>query len=141
LLESSDYNSKEESHTFLCADPIVTLKADKNNFTYCYKGKELNSKEINRNYYSIFEDYKSTVEVNCDEQLKSYNGFYGYISYNSIQYFETIKLKAEKAASEIPDLQFSFFQFIIAINHFNDELTLIENIEEGEESRIQEIQT
>ena len=35
----------------------------------------------------------------------------------------------------------SFFRFIIAINHFNDELTLIENIEEGEKSRIQEIET
>jgi len=141
LLEGSDYHSKEESYTFICADPIVTLKADKNEFIYSYKGKQLDSKEINRNFYSIFEDYKSTVDVDCNEQLKSYNGFYGYISYNSIQYFETIKLKAEKAPSEIPDLQFSFFRFIIVINHFNDELTLIENIEEGEESRIHEMET
>ncbi|WP_298368067.1 anthranilate synthase component I family protein [uncultured Lutibacter sp.] len=141
LLESSDYHSKEESYTFLCADPIVTLKADKNKFTYSYKNKELDSKEINRDFYSIFEEYKSTVDVSCDEAIKSFNGFYGYISYNSIQYFETIKLKAAKAPSEIPDLQFSFFRFIIAINHFNDELTLIENIEEGEKSRIHEIET
>jgi len=141
LLESSDYHSKEESYTFLCADPIVTLKADKNEFTYSYKGKQLDSKEINRDFYSIFEDYKSMVEVDCDKSVKSFNGFYGYISYNSIQYFETIKLKAKKALSEIPDLQFSFFRFIIAINHFNDELTLIENIEEGEESRIDEMET
>ncbi len=141
LLESSDYHSKEESYTFLCADPIVTLKADQNKFTYSYKGQEQDSKEINRDFYSIFEAYKSTVDVDCDKQIKSYNGFYGYISYNSIQYFETIKLKAEKAPSEIPDLQFSFFRFIIAINHFNDELTLIENIEEGEESRIHEMET
>ncbi len=141
LLESSDYHSKEESFTFICAEPIVTLRADANKFTYSYKGKELGVKEINSDFYSIFEAYKNTVNVDCDESIKAYNGFYGYISYNSIQYFETIKLKAKKATSEIPDLQFSFFRFIIAINHFNDELTLIENIEEGEESRIEEIQT
>jgi anthranilate synthase component 1 len=141
LLESSDYHSKEDSYTFICAEPIITLKADKNNFTYSYKNNQLATKEINRDFYSIFETYKNTVEVDCDESIKSFNGFYGYISYNSIQYFETIKLKAEKAASEIPDLQFSFFRFIIAINHFNDELTLIENVEEGEESRMHEIET
>ena len=141
LLESSDYHSKEESFTFICAEPIVTLKADKNTFSYHYKNKQLDTKSIENNFYDVFETYKKTIDIDCDEAIKSYNGFYGYISYNSIQYFETIKLNAKKAPSEIPDFQFSFFKFIIAINHFNDELTLIENIEEGEESRIEEIQT
>ena len=141
LLESSDYHSKEDSYTFICAEPIITLKADKNNFTYNYNNQQLDAKEINRDFYSIFETYKNTIEVNCDESIKSFNGFYGYISYNSIQYFETIQLKAKKAASEIPNLQFSFFRFIIAINHFNEELTLIENVEEGAESRMHEIET
>ncbi|WP_456420788.1 anthranilate synthase component I family protein [Lutibacter sp.] len=141
LLESSDYHSKEESFTFICIEPIITLKADNNTFTYSYKDKEINAKEINRNFYNIFEEYRKTIEIDCEESIKLYNGFYGYISYNSIQYFETIKLNTKKAPSEIPDFQFSFFKFIIAINHFNDELTLIENIEEGETSRIEEIQT
>ncbi|MBI9040561.1 anthranilate synthase component I family protein [Lutibacter sp.] len=141
LLESSDYHSKEESYTFICIEPIVTLKADKNKFYYTYKNSVIDMKEINRDFYNIFQNYTKTLAVDCHESVKSYNGFYGYISYNSVQYFETIKLKATKAPSEIPDLQFSFFRFIIAINHFNEELTLIENIEEGEKSRIHEIET
>ncbi|WP_456463202.1 anthranilate synthase component I family protein [Lutibacter sp.] len=141
LLESSDYHSKEESFTFICVEPIITLKADNDTFSFNYKNKQLSTKKISHNFYNIFEAYSKTIEVDCDKEIKSYNGFYGYISYNSIQYFETIKLNAKKAPSEIPDFQFSFFKFIIAINHFNDELTLIENIEEGEESRIEEIQT
>ena len=140
LLESSDYHSKEESFTYICMEPIVTLKADNNTFSYHYKNKELYSKKINHNFYKIFEDYRKTIDVDCEKGIKSYNGFYGYISYNAIQYFESIKLNAEKAPSEIPDFQFSFFKFIIAINHFNDELTLIENLEEGETSRIEEIE-
>ncbi len=141
LLESSDYHSKEESYTFICVEPIVTLKADANKFSYFYKNQEVETREINRNFYDVFESYSKTINVKCDESVKSFNGFYGYISYNAVQYFETINLKAEKAPSEIPDLQFSFFRFIIAINHFNDELTLIENIEDGEKSRIKEIET
>ena len=141
LLESSDYHSKEESFTFICVEPIITLKADKNKFLYSKGNTLLNSKSIDKNFYEIFDAYKKTIHIDCDESIKPYNGFYGYISYNAIQYFETIQLKAQKAASEIPDFQFSFFKFIIAINHFNNELTLIENIEEGEESRMYEIQT
>ncbi len=141
LLESSDYHSKEESFTFICVEPIVTLKADNNEFSYSYKNTIRNKTKIKNNFYKIFEQYSKTIKVECEAPIKAYNGFYGYIAYNSIQYFETIKLNAKKAASEIPDFQFSFFKFIIAINHFNDELTLIENIEEGEESRIEEIQT
>ena len=38
-------------------------------------------------------------------------------------------------------MQYSFYRFIIAINHFNDEMTLIENIEEGSSSRIYDIET
>lgn len=141
LLESSDYHSKEESYTFICIEPIVTLKANENTFTYFYKNNPIVSKTINRDFYTIFEDFKNTIQVNCHPSVKSFNGFYGYISYNAVQYFETIKLNASKAQSEIPDLQFSFFRFIIAINHFNDELTLIENVEEGTSSRIDEIET
>jgi anthranilate synthase component 1 len=141
LLESSDYHSKEDSYTFICAEPIITLKADKNKFSYLYKDEKLDEREISSNFYEIFRAYKKTIDVDCDASIKSFNGFYGYISYNAVQYFETIKLNASKAASEIPDFQFSFFRFIIAINHFNDELTLIENVEEGEKSRIHEIET
>ncbi|NLP59117.1 anthranilate synthase component I family protein [Lutibacter sp. B1] len=141
LLESSDYHSKEESFTYICVEPLVTLKAHQNKFSYNYKNKVLDEKNIDGNFYEIFENYSNTLNVDCSSEIKAFNGFYGYISYNSIQYFETIKLQAKKAASEIPDFQFSFFKFIIAINHFNDELTLIENIEEGSESRIHEIET
>ncbi|MBG7629031.1 MAG: anthranilate synthase component I family protein, partial [Bacteroidetes bacterium] len=102
LLESSDYHSKEESFTFIAVEPIVTLKADDNVFTYSYKDKEIDSKKINRNFYRIFQDYSKTIDVDCDAAIKAYNGFYGYVSYNGIQYFETIKLNAKKAASEIP---------------------------------------
>ncbi|PHQ57034.1 MAG: anthranilate synthase component I [Lutibacter sp.] len=140
LLESSDYHSKEESYTFICIEPIITLKADNDIFSYEFKNEVIDAKSINGNFYELFDNYSKTIDVDCNKELKAFNGFYGYISYNSIQYFETIKLNAKKSPSEIPDVQFSFFKFIIAINHFNDELTLIENIGKNEKSRISELE-
>ena len=81
------------------------------------------------------------LSLDCPNELKSFNGLYGYTTYDSVQYFENITLNVDKAPSAIPLMQYSFYRFIIAINHFNDEMTLIENIEEGTESRINEIQT
>jgi anthranilate synthase component 1 len=40
----------------------------------------------------------------------------------------------------MPGLHYVFFKYIIAINHFNNELTIIENLLEGESSAIQSIE-
>jgi len=141
LLESSDYHSKDESFTFIAIEPIVSIKAENHHLIFSHKGLEIANEEIGRNFNSIFEKYTQTIALDCPSELKAFNGLYGYTTYDSVQYFENIELTVEEAPSAIPLMQYSFYRFIIAINHFNDEMTLIENIEEGTESRIKEIQT
>lgn len=141
LLESSDYHSKEESFSFIAIEPLITIKAENHHLSFSFKGLQLNNQNIGRNFNAIFENYTKRIELDCPNELKSFNGLYGYTTYDSVQYFENITLNVDKAPSAIPLMQYSFYRFIIAINHFNDEMTLIENIEEGTESRINEIQT
>ncbi|MCL7753621.1 anthranilate synthase component I family protein [Polaribacter sp. Z022] len=141
LLESSDYHSKDESFSFIAIDPIVSIKAENHHLSFSHNGVELENIEIGRNFNSIFEKYSNTIDLDCPAELKSFNGLYGYTTYDSVQYFENIELNVNEAPSAIPLMQYSFYRFIIAINHFNDEMTLIENIEEGTESHIKEIQT
>lgn len=140
LLESSDYHSKEESFSFLAIEPIITIKAEKHQLNYYNKGVLVDGKKIDRNFNSIFEKYTQSIQLNCPNDLKSFNGLYGYTTYDAVQYFENIKLSVQDAPSAIPLLQYSFYRFIIAIDHFSDEMTLIENLQEGETSRIEEIQ-
>jgi len=141
LLESSDYHSKEESYSFICIEPVVSLKVENDQFSVDHKGKTFFSQEIKGDFYELFSDFSNSIHLDCDDSLKSFNGLYGYTTYDSVQYFETIKLKNPPAPSEIPFMQYSFYRFVIAINHFNDEMTLVENIEDGTESRIEEIKT
>jgi len=141
LLESSDYHSKEESFSFIAIDPLVTIKAENHHLSFYHKGVELKNQKIGKNFNSIFESYSQSIDLACPAELKSYNGLYGYTTYDAVQYFENIALHVDASPSEIPLMQYSFYRFIIAINHFNDEMTLIENIEEGTASRIKEIQT
>lgn len=141
LLESSDYHSKEESFSFIAIEPVISIKAENHHLSFSHKGVELENQKIGRNFNSIFENYSKIIDLDCLSELKSFNGLYGYTTYDSVQYFENIELTVDEAPSAIPLMQYSFYRFIIAINHFNDEMTLIENIEEGTESRIKEIET
>ncbi len=140
LLESSDYHSKENSYSFLCVEPLVTIKADGNEISLSDQEKGLETTTIDRDFYSIFETYSNAIEVDCSESVSSFNGLYGYTTFDAVQYFETIKLTAKKSPSAIPMLQYSFYRFIIAINHFKNEMLLIENIPKGDISRLDEIE-
>ena len=140
LLESSDYHSKENSYSFLCIEPLVTIKAEEDQLVLSYQKEELERVAIQRDFYERFDAYSDVISIDCSEEIKSFNGLYGYTTFDAVQYFETIRFNSKKAPSEIPLLQYSFFRFIVAINHFKNEMILIENIPEGEESRLSEIE-
>ncbi len=141
LLESSDYHSKEESFSFICIEPIVTMKVENHKFSVFQKGETIDEYAVDKNFYELFDNFSKSIDLDCNAKLKSFNGLYGYTTYDSVQYFENIELTVKDAPSKIPLMQYSFYRFIIAINHFNDEMTLIENVEAGTESRISEIET
>ena len=141
LLESSDYHSKEESFSFICIEPVVSMKVENHQFSVKHKGTTIFNAQIQDNFYKLFSKFSSSINLDCKDALKSFNGLYGYTTYDSVQYFENIKFNTKQAASSIPFMQYGFYRFIIAINHFNDEMTLIENVEEGTTTRISEIET
>ena len=64
-----------------------------------------------------------------------------YIKDDSIQFFEQIRFQEPKNSDEkIPEMVYSFYKYIIAINHFKNTLSIIENVFEGEKSKIDEIE-
>jgi anthranilate synthase component 1 len=62
---------------------------------------------------------------------------YGYTTYDAVQFFDTLKLsKRENGVPPIPLARYRLYQYVIAINHFKDELYLCENILPGVESEV-----
>ncbi|WP_196889500.1 anthranilate synthase component I family protein [Aureivirga sp. CE67] len=139
LLESSDYHTKENSFSFLCVEPMLTIKAEEENVSFSYYNEILEEKIIENNFSEVFEVFKRNIEIEQTKKTENFNGFYGYMTFESVQYFEKLKFTNPKPSSEIPTLQFSFFRFIIAINHFKNELYILENKPKNENSRIEEI--
>lgn len=141
LLESSDYHSKEDSYSFICVEPMVAMKIEDGFFSEYINEVEVSRTQIDGNFNNLFLSFIDSIALDCEPSIKSYNGLYGYTAYESVQYFETITLQNPKAPSAIPDMQYAFYRFVIAINHFNDEMTIVENVANGEASRLEEITT
>ena len=57
LLESSDYHSKEESFSFICIEPIVSMKVEDALFSISHKGVQVAQKVVDKNFYTLFDNF------------------------------------------------------------------------------------
>ena len=135
LLESSDYNSTENSMSYVAFKPLASFVAKSGEITMTYPGgeKETVSVKDKNTLPDTFQEYiKKFCVSDADKELGA-NGFFGYSSYEAIQYFEDIKLSAErKAENKVPEVNYVFYKYIIAFNHYKNEIKIIENLLPGE---------
>jgi len=130
LLESSDYHGSENSFSFICCQPIATIKAENGIIIETYPDDKVVQTPITKPV-SVSDAIKSFAEKFDVEQSKLkfiVNGLFGYISYDAVKYFEDIEINSTKIdEKEIPDFIYSIYRYVIAINHFKDELFLFEH--------------
>lgn len=138
LLESSDYSSKEDSQSFICFDPLLTLK-------YINDQYELKNHLDNNVTPNIAPNATGAIKVML-ESIQSihskndkFNGVFGYTSFDMVQEFEGLKFDPNKPNYGIPALRYDLFRYIIAFDHFFDELYLIENEVDGQGSTLDRI--
>ncbi len=138
LLESSDYSSKEDSQSFICFDPLLTLK----NHDGQYELKNHLDDQVLDNVASNATD---AIQVLLDaihsshNENERFNGVFGYTSFDMVQEFEGLTFDATKPNYGIPSLRYDLFRYIIAFDHFYDELYLIENEVNGQGSTLDNI--
>ena len=145
LLESSDYHGNNNSMSYICFGVLAEFKAE------CFK-IQMNFPDGHQERLAIRN--KETVAENFNLFLKSFkiekedhtgiaaNGLFGYTTYDAVKYFEDIRFKhVEDARYQIPEMYYSLYRYIIAINHFNNRISLQENLLEGDASRIEEVKS
>lgn len=130
LLESSDYHSSENSFSFICCQPIATIQVEKEIIIESYPDDKVIKTPITKSV-SVADAIKSFAEKFDVEPSKLKfitNGLFGYSSYDAVKYFEDVEINShKKEEKEIPDLIYSVYRYVIAINHFKDELFLFEH--------------
>lgn len=143
LLESSDYHGTENSYSFIGFAPIGGISVNNFLITEDYPdGNQVKTQVTDKmTVANRFDAFLKNFDIEKNGSKAVINGLLGYTSYESIQYFEDIKLSARQTTpGSMPGLHYVLFKYIIAINHFNNDLTIIENLLENEESKIPEIE-
>ena len=151
LLESTDYHVAENSYSFICINAIGGIEIISNeNIEWKYPGQEpekvkiISLKDVPDLCWNYMQQYELTPSD--DKAAKFAQGLYGYTAYDAVQFFDTIVLKNEKkelkgqSETDIPLMRYRLYQYVIAINHFKDELYLCENIITGLESNGEQVE-
>ena len=128
LLESSDYHTSQNSLSILGIDPIGSFTVADDKAILKFPDGTLEERPAG-NVTDSLKDYISSFEIESSEK-GLFNGLLGFTAYDAVKYFEPsvpIRPREEKFAA-IPDMQYLLYRFIIQMNHFRNEMTIIENI-------------
>jgi anthranilate synthase component 1 len=139
LLESTDYHTVENSYSYICINAIAGIEiTDINNIEFKLPGQPPEKTGIQQvsDVPELLWDFMQRFEVHpvTEKPVRTAQGLFGYTSFDAVQFFDTIKLStvnppaaALDQLSAIPLMRYRLYQYVIAINHFKDELYICEN--------------
>ncbi|MCU0431500.1 MAG: anthranilate synthase component I family protein [Cytophagaceae bacterium] len=133
LLESSDYHGNEDIYSYICCQPIASLKVEDGQLEIRYPDgnevhKDMGTVSLSQELAAFSQSFQSKK---LDASYLS-NGIFGYCSYDSVRYFEDISIDSFPSEyRKIPDVFYQVFQYILVFNHFNNEVVLIDGSWEG----------
>jgi len=151
LLESTDHHVSDNSYSFIGINAIAGMEIrDTAVLEYKLPGEHpvklpIDSKmSVPETIWSFMQRFD--IEPGTTREAKYAQGFYGYSTFDSVQFFESIKFRdrqkaGEKAPVAIPLMRYRLYQYVIVINHYKDELFICENILGGIESEVQLIES
>ncbi|MCB0654331.1 MAG: chorismate-binding protein [Saprospiraceae bacterium] len=138
LLESNDFKSREDCRSFIGLDAMATFEVQ--NGEIRISGNAVDHQVLPVTDLDSVPDalqaFIQQFEVDYEQDYPGLNGLFGHCNFDAIQYFESLKFEPAKRRIDLPDLRYSFYRFVISINHFKDEMLLLENLLPGEASEM-----
>lgn len=144
LLESSDYHANDNSFSYICFNPIASIKVENETiFQKFPDGKstiidlksppsKLDLGGCSHNVPKILDEFAASFSSEENHFKFINNGLFGFMAFDAVRYFEDIQLSKKEENLEMPDLYYAVYQNIIAINHFNNEAYIFAHTFESE---------
>ncbi len=138
LLESTDHHSAENSFSFICINAIAGIEISstkKVEFKLPGDQPEKLAINVDNDVPNLVWNFMQKFELSndSDKSVQFAQGLYGYTSFDAVQFFDKVQL-TQKEELSIPLMRYRLYQYVIAFNHFKDELILCENKIDGIES-------
>jgi anthranilate synthase component 1 len=137
ILESADYHAMHNSFSYIACDPVASISIDEGVVNQVFPNGERKTHPLaeKKDAVRVLQNFSSKFENPDLGHGFISNGLFGHISYDAVQYFEDIELQPKSELNNIPEIQYRIYRYVIAINHFKNELHLFEHTytEEGKD--------
>ena len=145
LLESADHHAAENSWSFICVNAIAGIEIiDTKNLEFKLPGQRPEKVAIKdrQQVPTIIWEFMQRFEVNPSKEKESRfaQGLYGYTTFDAVQFFDTIGF-SDKPSVGVASLRYRLYQYVLAFNHFKDELFICENQVKGVESELEALES
>ena len=148
LLESTDFHAGENSYTYIAINAIAGIEISSTSVMEFKLPNEVPEKVPIANPAEVPQqlwDFMQRFDIKKVETkpVNTAQGLFGYTTYDAVQFFDTIHLHNPETdqQSQIPLMRYRLYQYVIAINHFKDELFICENQIEGIKSDVALVET
>lgn len=129
LLESADYKPHERCFSYICCHPVASFRVQDEEIHQSFPDHTQSTTPISsRHDVSLaLKQFSQQFQAHIDPAFDFLNnGLFGFVSYDAIRYFEDLEI-SQPPALAIPDIHYNVFRYIIAIDHYKNELFLLEN--------------
>jgi anthranilate synthase component 1 len=139
LLESTDHHAAENSWSFICINAIGGIEItslESIEFKLPKQNPERVAIRSATEVPGLLWDFMQNFDIKKADtkEAKYAQGLFGYTTYDAVQFFDTVKLTSHDSRLTIPLMRYRLYQYVIAVNHFKDELFICENGIPGLES-------
>ncbi|MBQ8224626.1 MAG: anthranilate synthase component I family protein [Bacteroides sp.] len=141
LMESSDYHGSENNRSFIGLDPVASIGINHGIATMTFPDGTVEERPISKDYRveNAISDFLARFRV--EGEYSNYCGLYGYTTFNAVRYFEDIAVKDSRdAKNDAPDMLYILYRYLIVFNDFRHELLLVEMMQEGDTSHLNQIE-
>lgn len=140
LLESGDHHAADNSWSFICVNAIAGIEIiDTASLEFKLPGQRPEKVSIKdrQEVPSITWEFMKRFDIQPPAQKEGRfaQGLYGYTTFDAVQFFDTIRF-SEKPSAGVASLRYRLYQYVLAFNHFKDELFICENHVRGIESEL-----
>ena len=146
LLESTDYHNTENSYSFICIHAVAGIEiTNTSNIEFKLpndKPEKLlirEASEVPALLWQFMERFE--VMPAAEKPARTAQGLFGYTSFDAVQFFDSISFRKDKGEAPIPLMRYRLYQYVIAINHFKDELYICENEIAGLDSELAAVES
>jgi anthranilate synthase component 1 len=155
LLESTDFHAGDNSYSFIGINAVAGIEisnARAIEFKLPGQVAERIKLDAKADVPQLLWDFMQRFEVKeaAAKPVNVAQGLFGYTSFDAVQFFDLIPTSYAfsfagtpegEGGRNIPLMRYRLYQYVIAINHFKDELFICENHFNGIESEVEVIES